>query len=47
MRAGKAVLGKPYTRKGQDSSCRVKIIRDMIALDRENYPEHYPSEVSP
>lgn len=34
VRKGKAILGPPKVRKAQDGSCRVKIIRDMIELDR-------------
>jgi hypothetical protein len=34
VRKGKGILGPTKTRKAQDGSCRVKIIQDMIALDR-------------
>lgn len=35
VREGKGILGPPKVKKAQDGSCRVKIIRDMIALDAE------------
>jgi hypothetical protein len=34
VREGKGVLGPPKVKKAQDGSCRVKVIRDMIELDR-------------
>jgi hypothetical protein len=34
VREGKDILGPPKIKKAQDGSCRVKIIRDMIELDR-------------
>jgi hypothetical protein len=39
VREGKEILGPPQRRRAQDGSCRVKIIRDMIALDRERRGE--------
>ena len=35
VRKGQDVLGPPSIKKAQDGSCRVKIIRDMIALDAQ------------
>ncbi|PRQ05429.1 hypothetical protein ENSA5_02490 [Enhygromyxa salina] len=34
VREGKEVIGPPRLKRAQDGSCRVKIIRDMIATDR-------------